>query len=84
VVLCYFSIGTVLTVWKQLPNTNRKTTKHHTVTPVPTSKKNNKIPHCQDSSIRKIIKYHTVRTVPLSMKNNKISHCQNSSNRKIT
>jgi hypothetical protein len=34
--------------------------------------KNNKIPHCQDSSNRKITKYHTVRTVPTSMKNNKI------------
>jgi hypothetical protein len=34
--------------------------------------KNNKIPHCQDSSNRKITKYHTVRTVPISMKNNKI------------
>jgi hypothetical protein len=32
--------------------------------------KNNKIPHCQDSST--------------SMKNNKILHCQNSSNRKTT
>jgi hypothetical protein len=34
--------------------------------------KNNKIPHCQDSSNRKTTKYHTVRTVPTSMKNNKI------------
>jgi hypothetical protein len=34
--------------------------------------KNNKIPHCQDSSNRKITKYHTLRTVPTSMKNNKI------------
>jgi hypothetical protein len=33
--------------------------------------KNNKIPHCQDSSNRKKTKYHTVRTVPISMKNNK-------------
>jgi hypothetical protein len=72
------------TTVRTVPKANRKTTKYHTVTPVPTSKKNNKIPHCQDSSNRKIIKYHTVRTVPLSMKNNKISHCQNSSNRKIT
>jgi hypothetical protein len=44
---------------------NRKTTKYHTVRPVPTSMKNNKIPHCQDSSNRKITKYHTVRTVPI-------------------
>jgi ribosomal protein S8 len=43
-------------------------------------KKNNIIPHCQDSSNRKITKYHTVRTVPTSMKNNKIPHCQDSSN----
>jgi hypothetical protein len=49
---------------------------------VPTSMKNNKIPHCQDSSNRKTTKYHTVRTVPTSMKNNKIPHCQASSNRK--
>jgi hypothetical protein len=42
--------------------------------------KNNKIPHCQDSSNRKTTKYHTFRTVPTSMKNNKIPHCQNSSN----
>jgi hypothetical protein len=34
--------------------------------------KNNKIPHCQDSSNKKITKYHTVRTVPTLMKNNKI------------
>jgi hypothetical protein len=34
--------------------------------------KNNKIPHCQESSNRKITKYHTVRTVPTSMKNNEI------------
>jgi hypothetical protein len=47
-------------------------TKYHTVRTVPTSMKNNKIPHCQDSSNRKITKYHTVRTVPTSMKNNKI------------
>jgi hypothetical protein len=46
--------------------------------------KNNKIPHCQDSSNRKTRKYHTVRTVPTFMKNNKIPHCQDSSNRKIT
>jgi hypothetical protein len=46
--------------------------------------KNNKIPHCQDSSNRKKTKYHTVRPVPTSMKNNKIPHCQNSSNRKTT
>jgi hypothetical protein len=46
--------------------------------------KNNKIPHCQDSSNRKPTKYQTVRTVPTSMKNNKIPHCQDSSNRKIT
>jgi hypothetical protein len=46
--------------------------------------KNNKIPHCQDSSNRKTTKYHTVRTVPTSMKNNKIPHCQDISNRKIT
>jgi exosome complex RNA-binding protein Csl4 len=46
--------------------------------------KNNKIPHCQNSSNRKIAKYHTVRPVPTSMKNNKIPHCQNSSNRKTT
>jgi hypothetical protein len=51
---------------------NRKTTKYHTVRPVPTSMKNNKIPHCQDSSNRKTTKYHTVRTVPTSMKNKKI------------
>jgi hypothetical protein len=38
--------------------------------------KNNKIPHCQDSSNRKITKYRTVRTVPTSMKNNKIPHYQ--------
>jgi hypothetical protein len=63
VVLCYFSIGTVL---------NRKTTKYHTVRTVPTSMKNNKIQSCQDSSNRKITKYHTVRTVPKSMKNNKM------------
>jgi hypothetical protein len=48
--------------------------------PIPTSMKNNKIPHCQDSSNRKTTKYHTVRTVPTSMKNNKIPHCQASSN----
>jgi hypothetical protein len=40
-------------------------TKYHTVRTVPTSMKNNKIPHCQDSSNRKITKYHTVRTVPI-------------------
>jgi hypothetical protein len=34
--------------------------------------KNNKMPHCQESSNRKITKYHTVRTVPTTMKNNKI------------
>jgi hypothetical protein len=42
--------------------------------------KNNKIPHCQNSSNRKITKYHTVRTVPTSIKNNKIplsGQCQN-------
>jgi hypothetical protein len=43
-----------------------------TVRTVPTFMKNNKIPHCQDSSNRKITKYHTVRTVPTSMKNNNI------------
>jgi hypothetical protein len=43
-------------------------------------KKNNIIPHCQDSSNTKKTKYNTVRTVPTSMKNNKIPHCQNSSN----
>jgi hypothetical protein len=48
--------------------------------PISTSMKNNKIPHCQDSSNRKTTKYHTVRTVPTSMKNNKIPHCQASSN----
>jgi hypothetical protein len=32
--------------------------------------KNNKIPHCQNSSNKKTTKYHTVRTVPTSMKNN--------------
>jgi hypothetical protein len=42
--------------------------------------KNNKIPHCQDSSNRKITKYHTLRTVPTSMKDNKIPYCQASSN----
>jgi hypothetical protein len=36
--------------------------------------KNNKIPHCQDSSNRKTTKYHTVRTVPTYIKNNKIPH----------
>jgi hypothetical protein len=40
-------------------------TKYHTVRTVPTYMKNNKIPHCQDSSNRKITKYHTVRTVPI-------------------
>jgi hypothetical protein len=61
-------VGTVLTVWYfvifllEL----RKTTKYHTVRPVPTSMKNNKIPHCQDSSNRKTTKYHTVRTVHCS------------------
>jgi hypothetical protein len=44
--------------------------------------KNNKLPHCQDSSNRKTTKYHTVSPVPTSMKNNKIPHCQDSSNRK--
>jgi hypothetical protein len=34
--------------------------------------KNNKMPHCQESSNRKITKYHTVRTVPTTMKNNEI------------
>jgi hypothetical protein len=28
----------------------RRITKYHTVRPVPTSMKNNKIPHCQNSS----------------------------------
>jgi hypothetical protein len=42
--------------------------------------KNNKIPHCQNSSNRKTTKYHTLRTVPTSMKNNKIPNCQDSSN----
>jgi hypothetical protein len=42
--------------------------------------KNNKIPHCQNTSNRKTTKYHTVRIVPSSMKNNKIPHCQDSSN----
>jgi hypothetical protein len=46
--------------------------------------KNNKIPHCQDSSNKKTTKYHTVRPVPSSMKNSKISHSQDSSNKKIT
>jgi hypothetical protein len=32
--------------------------------------KNNKIPHCQDSSNRKITKYHTVRTVPIEKQQN--------------
>jgi hypothetical protein len=53
------------TTVRTVPKTNRKTTKYHTVTPVPKSMKNKKIPHCQDSSNRKKIKYHTVRTVPI-------------------
>jgi hypothetical protein len=56
-------VGTGLTVWyfvvflldfgRTVPKSNRKTTKYHTVRPVPTSMKNNKIPHCQDSSNKK-------------------------------
>jgi hypothetical protein len=42
--------------------------------------KNNKIPHCQDSSNRKTTKYHTIRTVPTSMKNNKIPQPRQSQN----
>jgi hypothetical protein len=38
---------------------------------VPTSMKNNKITHCQDSSNRrKITKYHTVRTFPIKKQQN--------------
>jgi hypothetical protein len=59
-------VGNGLTVWyfvvfllqnttvRTVPKSNRKTTKYHTVRPVPTSMKNNKIPHCQDYSNRKI------------------------------
>jgi hypothetical protein len=32
--------------------------------------KNNKIPHCQDSSNRKKTKYHTVWTVPIEKQQN--------------
>jgi hypothetical protein len=35
---------------RTVPKSNRKTTKYHTVRPIPTSMKNNKIPHCQNSS----------------------------------
>jgi hypothetical protein len=35
---------------RTVPKSNRKTTKYHTVRPVPTSMKNNKIPHCRESS----------------------------------
>jgi hypothetical protein len=38
---------------RTVPKSNRKTTKYHTVRPVPTSMKNNKIPHCRDSSNKK-------------------------------
>jgi hypothetical protein len=48
---------------RTVPKSNRKTTKYHTVRPVPTSMKNNKIPHCQDSSNRKTTKYQDVGTV---------------------
>jgi hypothetical protein len=58
VVFCCFFIGTVLTVWYCVVflfdfgnSSNRKTTKYHTVRPVPTS--------------MKTTKYHTVRTVPI-------------------
>jgi hypothetical protein len=58
VVFCYFSIRTFLTVWYFVVFhrcwNSPDTTKYHTVRPVPTSMKNNKIPHCQDSSNRKI------------------------------
>jgi hypothetical protein len=61
VIFCCFSIGTILTVWyfvffllNIIPHcqdsSNRKITKYHTVRTVPTSMKNNKIPHCRASS----------------------------------
>jgi hypothetical protein len=66
-------VGTVLTVWYFFFYWNcPDSVKYHTVSPFPTSMKNNKIPHCRDSSNRKTRKYHTVRTVPTFMKNNKI------------
>jgi hypothetical protein len=72
VVFCCFSIGfwncpDSVVFCRTVPIEKKK---YHTVRTVPTSMKNNKIPHCQDSSNRKTTKYHTVRPVPTSMKNN--------------
>jgi hypothetical protein len=53
VVFCCFSIG----FWDcpTVPKSNRKTTKYHTVRTVPTSMKNNIIPHCQNSSVGTVL-----------------------------
>jgi uncharacterized membrane protein len=72
VVLCYFSIRTVLTE----PHCQNSSNIHE--------KQQNTTVRTDLKSNRKTTKCHTVRTVPTSMKNNKIPHCQDSSNRKTT